>query len=158
MVNFSDLYGGIILGFCSIFQYFHAFSPFIRGLSCSNCIYFKLNVKWVQIKSYGISFIHLFSLNLAKIGHFHAFFDNSPENGEYLGISKTHFLKTGTRFLTLKIFPLPLKFGTFLHKYKTYTVMEAFFSKVHIFDFIFFRIFFSRHFFAKKIQNGQKRS
>ena len=70
---FSDLYGGIILGFCPIFPYFRPILPFIRVLSCSNYIYFKLNVKWVRIKSYGISFIYNFSLNLAKIGHFYAF-------------------------------------------------------------------------------------
>ena len=107
---FSDLYGVIILGFCPIFPYFRPILPFIRVLSCSNYIYFKLNVKWVRIKSYGISFIYNFSLNLAKIGHFYAFFANSPENREYLGNAKTLFLKTVTKFVREIFIYIPWNF------------------------------------------------
>ena len=109
----------------------------------------------MQIKSYGISFIHLFSLNLAKIGHFYAFLANSPEKREYLGISKTHFLNLGAEFLTFNFYPLPLKFGTFLHNYKTYDAIEPFFLK-YIFLILFFFEFFFRVIFSKKIKKLTK--
>ena len=100
-----------------------------------------------------------FAHNFLKIRHLYVKIGTFDFNGRYLGNSKTRFLKTPTGFFLLNFYPLPLKFGTFLHNYKTYYLMGAFFSKMHIFYFIFFRIFFSRHFFEKiqKIdKNGHK--
>ena len=84
------------------------------------------------------------------------YFYNFDFNGRYLDFVFPTFCKMVRTLLDRNIYRLPLNFCTYLQNHKAYYPMRAFYFKMHIFYFIFFRTFFSRHFFAKKIENGQK--